>query len=83
MKRTHTFTADDGAMFETAFECKRYEESLRLCNMLSGLSHAKIQTAFDRTDVELAHAFERAGAIISSARRESGELKRTREKAVI
>lgn len=35
MKRTHIFEADDGTTFDTAAECKRHEEIVRLCDILS------------------------------------------------
>jgi hypothetical protein len=75
----HTFEADDGTLFETAAECKRYEEKRNLAKILSELVPSHVTEALNRTDIPLADAIERAGSIIAAKRRESGDLKRAKK----
>ena len=79
MKRTTGFTADDGTWFPTTAECKKHEQRLFM-HLLIERSAKDIEAAFDRTDLVLSNAFERAGNMIAAKRRESGELKRVAKK---
>lgn len=81
MKRTHILRADDGTVFETAAECKAHDEYEFLSEFISRRLPSQIKDALDRTDLELADAFERAAAIIARKRRESGDLKRKTAKS--
>lgn len=76
MKRSYIFEADDGTTFDTAAECKAYEEWARLVEILSGIEPFRVAAALHREDSDLADAIERAGRIIAAKRRESGELRR-------
>jgi hypothetical protein len=77
MKKTQVFEAKDGATFSTAEECKKHEEKMFL-GELCELSMLNVMEAIDRTNVDLADAFERIGNIIAAKRRENGELKRSK-----
>jgi len=78
MKRNHIFVAEDGATFETAAECKEHEAWASIGNLVN-LTENDILAALNRSNMPLANALERAGAIIAAKRRESGELKRARK----
>jgi hypothetical protein len=78
MKRTNVYEAEDGTRFATVAECKSHEEK-QFMDIFVGLSTASVMEAFNRKDVKLADAFERAGNVIGAKRRESGELKRAKK----
>lgn len=80
MKRNQVFVADDGTQFETAKECKEHEVQSSLKSLV-GRTEEDILAAIGRLDIPLANALERAGKIIAGARRESGELRRTKKVA--
>jgi hypothetical protein len=73
------FEADDGTPFETAEECKAYEEQETLLDQLIGVPREDVMAAFARVNIPLADAFELAGSIISAKRRKSGELRRRKK----
>jgi hypothetical protein len=78
MKRIHTFEASDGMTFTTAEDCKAHEETQAL-SLLRDLTEQDIMSALARSNIPLANAIERAGNIIGTKRRESGELKRAKK----
>jgi hypothetical protein len=80
MKRIRLFEANDGRTFATAAECREHDDR-SLVTLLEGLSNDAVADAIERRNIELADAFERAGAIISAKRRGSGELRRAKSKA--
>jgi hypothetical protein len=79
MKRTHTFTADDGTTFATARECNQHEQLEMITNSLCHLEITQVCAALERTDILLSDAFERAGNIIAAKRRASGDVKIRRQ----
>jgi hypothetical protein len=72
------FLAFDGKIFETIEECAAHEAARPEARVV-GLTADQVAAALARTDVDLADAFEALGSKIARARRESGDLKRTRK----
>ena len=72
------FLAFDGKIFETVEECAAHEAARPEARVV-GLTADQVAAALARTDVDLADAFEALGSKIARARRESGDLKRTRK----
>ena len=71
--------ADDGTPFETAAQCREYEEQEKLAGLLTDMSKADVLEALSRVDVHLANAIERAGNIIAAKRRADGDLRRKKK----
>ncbi len=69
MKQKKSFEAEDGTTFDTAAECKQYEELDSLAELISRRLPSQIKDAILRTDPELADAIERAGKLIAKNRR--------------
>jgi ABC-type taurine transport system substrate-binding protein len=72
------FLAFDGKVFETVEECAAHEAAKPEARVV-GLTPEQVAAALARTDIDLADAFEAIGSKIARARRESGDLKRTRK----
>jgi hypothetical protein len=75
--RITKFKAFDGVIFESAQECREYEGTeTALANRLAGLTFDTVARALSREDEALADVFEKAGLLVRSRRRASGDLKR-------
>ena len=72
------YLAFDGKVFESVEECAAHEAARPEARVV-GLTADQVAAALARTDVDLADAFEALGSKIARARRESGDLKRTRK----
>jgi hypothetical protein len=71
------YAAFDGTIFETAQECREYESTeIALANRLANLSVDAVVQALSREDEALAEVLEKAGLLVRSRRRASGDLKR-------
>ena len=77
MKSITEYESFDGKRFSTAEECRAYEDQ-HFETRLTGLTLDEVRAALAREDTDLADAFEKAGNLIGRARREAGELRKTR-----
>lgn len=71
------YEAFDGTRFDTEGECRKYEDDSWTLRLV-GLTIEQVNDALERSNIDLADAFERAGARIASLRREQGEFRRAR-----
>lgn len=78
MKTATKYIADDGKEFDTAEECKAYEEKEEL-KSLCGLTVHEILNTLSGSKPELAAAFERIGRQCAANRIASGGAKRARK----
>lgn len=69
------YEAFDGQRFFTREECADYEDNI-WWRRLVGLTQADLEAAFDRTNLELGAAIEKAAYRIRTKRYEDGDLKR-------
>lgn len=69
------YIAFDGKRFASPKECRDYEDSQGV-KRLAGLTVEQVQAALDRTDPELADAFENFGMQIRGTRQKSGVFRR-------
>jgi len=72
------YVAFDGTEFPTEETCREYEAS-EWPQRFVGLTITEVEAALNRTDLELAAAFERAGMQIRALRYEAGDLRRPRK----
>jgi hypothetical protein len=77
MKQVTAYESFDGVTFATAAECRQHERDQAPARLV-GLTAEQVAAAMDRSDADLAEAFETVGARIAAARREAGDLKRRR-----
>lgn len=74
------YVAFDGAKFDNEPACKKHEETA-LPERFAGLSKDQVVAALNRTDPDLAEAFERFAAQITKARLKAGGSRRKRKAA--
>lgn len=75
MKPIAAFQSADGALFATAAAATKHEKSLAP-SLVVGLTEAQVATALDRSDADLADAFETIGRLCEAKRMEQGERRR-------